>query len=345
MRLLIVTQKVDKNDNNLGSFHRWVEEFAKYADKVLVICSFLGEHNLPVNVEIISLGKERGANRLQRIGRYLLFFWRYSRGTDAVFFHMIPEFVITSWPISFFRRKSSALWYVHKSVTWRLKLAERLVDWVFTASSLSFRLPSKKVIYTGHAIDTETFKPATSYQPQATSLRLITVGRISPVKDIETIIRACSVLKKTWSREWSLSVIGGPLMQRDVHYIESLKNMVRGEGLGDRIHFEGSRPFGEISQLYREHDIFISMSTTGSIDKSVLEAMASGITVITANEAFQSLLPAKYFLEIRSPEFLAERIKALADEARPNTALRNLVVENHSLEKTIGKIVQALISL
>ena len=37
MRLLIFTQRVDREDENLGSFHRWIEEFAKHFDSVSVI--------------------------------------------------------------------------------------------------------------------------------------------------------------------------------------------------------------------------------------------------------------------------------------------------------------------
>ncbi len=356
MRLLIVTQKVDKDDENLGFFHRWVEEFSRNCSGVTVIANLVGGYDLPKNVRVLSLGKEKGKSRIARIMLFWYLFFQNIRRADAVFFHMIPEFVLAASPVLLIFRKPSALWYVHKNVTRKLKLAERLVDWVFTASDLSFRLPSKKVLYTGHAIDTEALKPTYNLQPipRPTSvgrdpgvkrlgttynLRLLTVGRISPVKDIETIIGACVVLKNTWGRQWTLSVVGGPLMPRDVQYLESLKKMAREGGLQDYVHFEGARPFGEIPQLYREHDIFISMSTTGSVDKSVLEAMSSGLTVITANEAFQSLLPQQYFLEKRSPEFLAERIKVLADDNRPNTALRNLVLRKHSLEKTIKKII------
>lgn len=352
MRLLVIAQKVDKNDENLGSFHRWIEEFSKNCSEVAVIANSVGKFDLPGNVIVFSLGKEKGKGRVARIVLFWYLFFQNIRKADAIFFHMIPEYILVASPVLLFFRKPSALWYVHKSVTQKLRWAERMVDWVFTASDLSFRLPSKKVLYTGHAIDTEMFRPATNDSPRlsyggagqrpTTGLRLLTVGRTSPVKDIETIIRACVVLKNIWDRQWTLSVVGGPLMPRDAQYLESLKSMVREEELEHYVHFEGARPFGEIPQLYREHDIFISMSTTGSIDKSVLEAMSSGLTVITANEAFQSLLPPQYFLEKRSPEFLAERIKTLATENRPNGTLRGLVRQKHSLSNTIEKIVNIL---
>jgi len=346
MRLLIVTQKVDKNDEVLGFFHRWLEEFAKLSDEVTVLCLSAGDADLPKNVSIYTFGKKW---RIFKIYKFWELFFRHYARADAVFFHMCPEFVLAASPFLISRKRSSALWYVHKSVTRNLKVAERLVKWIFTASELSFRLPSKKVIYTGHAIDTEAFNPTINSQPltfnqqiSSGGVKVLCIGRISPVKDLETVIRACGILKNSWQRSWSLSIVGGPAMERDKEYLESLKSLVSSLGLENFVHFSGPRSYTEAPEIYRDHDLFISTSTTGSMDKSVLEAMSSGLTVIIANEAFQSLLPEKYFLEKRSPEFLAERVKALADENRPNTFLRNLVIKNHSLEKTIDHIVKVL---
>ena len=343
MKLLVVTQKVDEEDENLGFFHRWLEEFARRSDRVWVVANTVGRCSLPANVEVYSLGKEKGSWRILRLWKLWKIFLRLWGRTDAVFFHMIPDFVLMAAPFLVLASKPAALWYTHKSVTKRLKLAEKLVDYIFTASELSFRLPSKKVIFTGHAIDTEFFKP--NLKPQilsSSSIRMITIGRISPVKNIETIIHACSLLKNSWDQSWILSIVGGPLMARDYAYFNSLKKNVRDAGLTDRILFYGARPYTEVAEIYNDHDIFISMSSTGSIDKSVLEAMSAGLTVLTANEAFQPILPASYFLEKRSPNFLVGRIKALAYEPRPNSVLRQLVIEHHSLVQTIGKIIKIL---
>ncbi len=339
-KLLIITQVVDVDDENLGFFHRWIEEFSKRAEHVVVLASRVRIVALPANVSVHSFGERK--TRLGRLWRYWeLFSYHYVR-SDAVFFHMIPEFVLAATPFLISLKRTTGLWYVHKSVTHVLRIAEKFVDFIFTASELSFRLPSKKVLYTGHAIDSNLFKPHESVPVSSDVVRFLVLGRISPVKDIETVIRACEVLQGKWDRQWSLSIVGGPLMPRDEEYLASLKKMVSDKGLEERIRFVGSKPYTEIPALYRSHDIFISMSTTGSIDKSVLEAMASGLTVITTNEAFRSLLPSSHFLAHKGPEFLAERMKALSGESRPNMALRELVVQNHSLEKTIGKIVVAL---
>lgn len=337
-RLLIVTQKVDYQDENLGFFHRWLEEFAKYNDMLEVLAYSQGKVSLPSNVIIHTFGE---GSRIRRLWRFWELFSRAYAKSDAVLFHMIPEFVVASSPFLLSLRKPATLWYVHKSVTLWLKCAERLVDFIATASELSFRLPSKKVIYTGHAIDTEFFKPA-SAAASFQGIRILVLGRISPVKDIETVLRACEILRGIFSRSWMVSIVGGPLMPRDEDYLSSLKKLVKEKGLEALVHFEGAHSFTEVPAIYKEHDIFISMSTTGSVDKSVLEAMSAGLTVITANEAFREILPPQYFLETRSPEFLAERIKILAGEPRPNLKLREIVIQSHSLEKTIGKITELL---
>ena len=345
MKILIVAQKIDRDDENLGFFHRWIEEFAKYYDRVVVIAGFVGKCALPENVAVYSLGKEKGAGRLKRLWRYWRFFGAHHRSSDAVFFHMIPEFVIASSPFLLRRRGISALWYVHKSVTRRLCIAERAVDYIFTASELSFRLPSKKAVITGHAIDTDLFCPAARGAQKTTRgiFRIVSVGRISPVKDIETMILACAVLQNTWDRPWTFSIIGGPLVPGDEDYLIRLKDLVREKRLSRRVHFLGPRAYVHVPAVYRDHDMFISLSRTGSVDKSVLEAMSAGISVISSNEAFRAILPAENFLENRDPEALARRIIARADSPpATHDDLRDIAVKNHGLSKTIKAIVGVL---
>ncbi|MBI2038965.1 MAG: glycosyltransferase family 4 protein [Candidatus Niyogibacteria bacterium] len=338
-KLLIITQKVDRKDRNLGFFHRWLEEFAEYAD-LTVITSFIGDHALPANVRLYSFGKDRGVSRLGRIREYRRLYALHSREADAVFFHMVPEFVVAALPVILFRRHRTALWYVHGSVPLWLRLASRLVDGIFTASKESFRLASPKVIRTGHAIDAEFFRPAASAAPQ-NAVRLLVLGRISPVKKIEDIIEACARLSGV---AWILSIVGGPLTSADEAYVKMLRERISEKDLKNNIVWRGAHSYGEMPAIYQSHDLFISMSGTGSVDKAVLEAMACGLTVITANEAFRGILPAKYFLESRDPQFLAERITRLMNELRPNSELRSIVEHHHSLSRTVRTIAERLLS-
>ena len=307
-----------------------------------IISGFIGRVNLPRNVELHSFGKERGFSRVRRIWEFLALFSRQYAKADAVFFHMIPEFVIAASPLLISRKRPTGLWYVHKSKTMRLRLAELFVTYIFSASSMSFRYPSKKVIYTGHAIDTDLFRPIEGHVDHRNGLRIITVGRISPVKNIELLIKAAAIFHTSCNRPWSLSIVGGPVLPKDVLYLESLKELVYSLKLSPHIRFEGPRHHRDIPGIFREHDLFVSLSGTGSVDKAVLEAMSSGLTVLASNEAFHDILPPKYFLEKKSPEFLASRIRTLADEKRPNINLRHIVVRHHGLPKTTKDIIERL---
>ncbi|MBI4086504.1 hypothetical protein HY416_00780 [Candidatus Kaiserbacteria bacterium] len=64
MKLLICTQTVDRGDPTLGFFHEWIAEFARHCERVIVVCLFEGEHSLPENVTVLSLGKERRREKI-----------------------------------------------------------------------------------------------------------------------------------------------------------------------------------------------------------------------------------------------------------------------------------------
>lgn len=349
MKLLIVTQKVDLDDENLGFFHSWLLELAKHFEEITVLALRVGETDLPANVKVWSFGRDRRIKnnlagfwqRMRRIYNFWELFSLHYSFSEAVFFHMIPEFVLAAAPFLIFKKKFICLWYTHKSVTHKLHLAEKFVDFIFTASELSFRLPSKKVVYTGHAVDTELFKTSAS-AGRNKLLKLVTVGRVSPVKDYDTMVRACSILKRDSAIDFVFSIVGGPIMAGDDKYLDSLKELVVKLDLEKEIKFMGPRPYRQIPSIYAEQDLFLSMSATGSIDKSVLEAMASGLSVITANEAFRDILPPKYFLDKRSPEALAAKIKELSQDIRPNEYLRDLVIKHHSLSRTLQKISEII---
>lgn len=347
MRLLIVTQAVDRNDPNLGAFYYWFEALGRKADSLVILASRTGDaHTLPQAQIHCFGGDHRRGGRLGRIWKFWKLFSHHFAHSDAVLFHQIPEFVIAASPflLGRGRNKVAALWYAHGQVTRRLRFAERRVDYVFTSSEAGFRIPSKKVVYLGQAINTDLFYPLAGSQLPVTGngLRLITVGRISPVKHFEAIVNAMAILHEKWPRAWTLTVVGGPITPGDYAYTEKIKGLIREKGLGNQIHFYGQRPYSEVPEILRDHDLFLNVSRTGSLDKAVLEAMACGLSVITSNEAYRTVLPLAYFLEYISPEFLAERIKALADEPRPNTALREIVVRDHALAPMIDRMTTLL---
>jgi glycosyltransferase involved in cell wall biosynthesis len=223
-------------------------------------------------------------------------------------------------------------------------LAEKLVDKIFTASPESFRLKSKKIVITGHGIDTEKFqntkhKTQIKHKAQSTKQKILTAGRIAPVKNYEILIEAAEILK-TRGFDFEVKIAGAPILEKDEIYFEKLKGIIKEKKLENIIIFVGSIPYRSIPEFYQEGDLFVNLSDTGSIDKAILEAMACGLLVLTSNEAFKNILAEKYFTT-KNPEEIAEKIIILS-RANPDSDLRDCVVKNHGLEALIKKIINLL---
>lgn len=344
MRLLVLTQKVDRHDANLGFFHAWLEKLAEGVETLTVICLEKGECQLPANVTIVSLGKEQKTERytLNAIGyiyRFYCYLFQYRKKYDAVFVHMNPEYAILGglfWRLS---NKKVLLWYTHKAVNLRLRIAEKFVDTVFTVSKESFRLPSKKVKVVGHGIPVDAI--LVRKESESDTVQLLSVGRLSPVKDIETIILACRTVKQPFH----LTVIGDAITPADVSYKQSLVQLVHQLGLEKRVRFLGGMTHDLLSEEYAKYQIFIHTSKTGSIDKVVLEALASGLQVITSSEAFQSFGDLVHHFKPNNPTDLAQCIEKIVTSGilrRPNNNGREFVKSHHDLGHLVRRIITEL---
>ena len=338
-KLLLITQKVDKNYQLLGFFIDWLNRFALKFDKITIICLEKGEFKLPDNVEVVSMGKDRGFNKLSQLATFYRLIGTFDY--DAVFVHMNPIWVVLGGPVWRLKGKKIYFWYTHKAVTPKLRLAEKFADVIFTASKESFRLPSKKVIVTGHGINTDLFRPEPFKREIISGLKILSVGRISPVKNYGTLIEAVKILKDK-NIEFSVSMIGEPALDSDRIYEAKIKSRIKELGLDDNFDFAGKISHSNLPGYYKSSDIFIHLSKTGSVDKTILEAMACGMKVLSSNDSARAFLPAELIFDESDPLELAVKILALKDKP-VSPALREYVVTNHNLDSLIDKISKKII--
>ncbi|USN94571.1 MAG: glycosyltransferase family 4 protein [Candidatus Nomurabacteria bacterium] len=326
-KILIITQIVDKNDPILGFFHSWILEFAKNFESVIVVCLKKGEYNLPSNVEVLSLGKEEGVSRIKYLFRFYKYIFSKKNNYDSVFVHMNPIYVILGGVFWKMMGKRIALWYTHKNVDMKLRLAEKLCDSVFSASKESFRLPSKKLHIMGHGIDTSKFSVINRDRDHR---KIVSIGRVSIYKNYEPLLEAISILKKE-GFETKLSIVG----PEDKNYKKKLLNLIDSLNIYDRVEFLGPISQDKIPTIYNDANIFVNLSKTGSLDKAILEAMSCGLNVLTSNEAM-SYMPEKNKCS-ENPQEIAQKIKYLSDLGIDSQA-RDFVTKNHELVDLIKKI-------
>jgi glycosyltransferase involved in cell wall biosynthesis len=347
MKLLILTQKVDKNDDVLGFFHSWLLEFARQAEHITVICLQKGEYDVPENVEVLSLGKEAGVSPLMYVMRFYMYIWRYRNEYDVVFVHMNQIYVLLGGLFWRAFHKKIALWYAHGYTPFGLRIAEKLAHIIFTSTQSGFRLTSKKVLVIGQGIDTDTFKPE-FVTTAHTIYTVVSVGRISPVKNYETLIDAVRILRDQ-GISLCVYIVGGVGLPEHQPYLTSLEKLVHSYGLKEVVTFVGPVPNKDIKGYLKGANIFVNTSLTGSLDKAVLEAMALEIPILTCNEAFLEVLPAmkeSVIFKHKDSHELSRKIQSFMALDETNRAeltgkLRSIVVENHSVKNFVGKILHA----
>ncbi len=334
MKLLIVTQKADKADTVLGFAHSWLREFSGHVDHLHVVAQYVGEHSLPENVTVHSLGKEKGRGPVSQILRFLSLIWSLRNEYDAVFVHMNPVWMVIGGPMWLALGKPRFLWYESRGVTWKLKLAVKYAKKVFSASRFGMPLPIGNSVVTGHGIDTSLFTPE---GPETRDpYRLLSVGRITKVKRFAHVIDILSHLK----REYRLTIVGQVVTPEDDTTLAELRMQIRDAGLLENVEFE-HRQITEMPVINRQSQLFIHAASTAGVDKAVLEAMACGCIPVSSSPAFQGILPSQLCVAEDTLEAAVRDVLGLPAEEQE--ALRQQLVSevrnHHSLPSLITRLV------
>jgi len=130
-----------------------------------------------------------------------------------------------------------------------------------------------KTFYLPNGIPDQFFKQSKAKEQNT----ILFLGRISPIKDIETSIMAMSKIK---NKNIGLEIVG----PRESIYFLNLKNLIKEKGLENRIRFLA--PIYNIKQKIIQIDsckIFVLPSKSEGMPQSLIEAMARGKIVIASD--------------------------------------------------------------
>ncbi len=153
---------------------------------------------------------------------------------------------------------------------------------------------------------------------------ILFVGRIEPLKGIDTLLQALSILRDRWPHALEhtcLVIIGGdPWSQNPDEEMARLQSMRAELGLADLVAFIGAKGHDVLPFYYAAASVVVVPSYYESFGMVALEAMAVGTPVIASDVGGLSYLVQHgitgFRVPRRSPEALAERLLALlTDEA------------------------------
>jgi glycosyltransferase involved in cell wall biosynthesis len=347
VKLLFLTQVLDADDAVLGFVPRWIEALARRVERVRVVALDVGNTaGLPPNVDWRAIGR-RGL---------VLRWWRYRTaldealgrdGFDAVLAHMVPRYALLAEGPARRHGARLYLWYTHAAVDARLVRASNVVKKVFTASAASLRIDTPRRVVTGHGIDLHHF--GRREEDPAVPARILAVGRLTPAKDPLTVLEAVRILRAE-GRDLRLDLVGGGLTVADREYGERVRQAIARSGMETAVDLCGAVPYRDVARWYERASVVVNASHTGSIDKVVLEAMASRRPVVSCNEAVPPLLAAlagrEHALAFAKGDApgLARRVAALLDLPRAEREqlgldLRAIVARDHEVEQLAARLV------
>jgi len=136
-------------------------------------------------------------------------------------------------------------------------------------------------------VDVELFRPRPS-EPARQRLGLdaehvlLFVGRLTPIKGLETLLRALAVLRSDGlaRSRLTLLVVGGA--KGDEAGSEHLRRVASELGVGAWVDFRGPQPQDVLPDYYAAADVCLMPSRYESFGMVALEAMASGVPVIAS---------------------------------------------------------------
>ena len=173
-------------------------------------------------------------------------------------------------------------------------------------------MPNLDIKIIANGINTEKFHP--TEQINTKELKLITVGRLSPSKRFDLLLKSISQLK---NKHLKLTIVGGGSEEK---YLKTLTAKLNLESI---VSFTGRITTENMPQTYNNHNIYISTSSSEGMSNAMLEAMASGLAVIS--------------LEVEgTQELLDDNAILLKNDSSP----KEIALAIDSLQNQPGKIIQ-----
>jgi glycosyltransferase involved in cell wall biosynthesis len=331
-RFVFVTQVIDPEHPALGATVAKVRALARRVDEVVVIALEATAGSLPSNCRVHVVGGASRAERGLRFQAALAAALR--RRPVAVLAHMSPIYAVLAAPLCRPLRIPLVLWYTQWHTGRVLELAERASNVIVTVDVRSFPIASPKVAAIGHGIDLDEF--ACVERSADTGLRLLSLGRYSDAKGIDTVVRAVARVP-----EATLVHHGPALTPEERRCRASLEQLTDELGVGSRIALDGPVPRSRVPELLAGADALVNNMRMGAPDKVVYEAAATCLPVFASNPIFEDLLPPELRFPRRDDAALVDRLRQFPSLDRRTIArlLRARVERDHSVEQWAERVL------
>lgn len=218
------------------------------------------------------------------------------------------------------------------------------------------KIPEEKIVVIPNGVDCQRFRPPTPEEKAALRSWLglpagatvtVSVANLLPVKGHIYLLKAIASLPSEIKEKLVLLLVGyGPLQ-------ESLQKEAALLNLHSVVRFLGRQESENVAKILRAADIFILASLWEGLPNAVLEAMATGLSVIaTATGGVPELIRDEkegVLVPPKDPDALAAAIRRLVEDARLRQTLggnaRARAQNDFSLEEMTARTEKIYLSL
>ncbi|HME97347.1 MAG TPA: GT4 family glycosyltransferase PelF [Methylomirabilota bacterium] len=134
-----------------------------------------------------------------------------------------------------------------------------------------------KTLVVPNGVDLEPFAALPRTEPAPGEFRIGFVGRVVPIKDVKTFIRAVKIV--TGDVPGARAVIAGP-GDEDPEYLAECRSLAATLGITDRIEFTGRV---DVKQIYSRIDVLVLTSISEGLPLVILEAAAAGVPLVSTD--------------------------------------------------------------
>jgi glycosyltransferase involved in cell wall biosynthesis len=318
-----------------------IKALAERVDEVVVLADRTLPDVLPGNCRARSFAARTRAGRGVRFEAALAA--ELVPRPAAVVAHMCPIYAVLAAPLARPFGVRVLLWYTHWRASSLLRAAERVSSAALTVDPRTFPLESRKVRAIGHGIDLDEFACADG-EPTP-DLRAVALGRYSPAKGLETVLRAVRLALDD-GLDLRLEVHGPALTPAERAHRGELERLVGELDLERRVKLGHAVLRSEVPAVFARADVLVNNMRAGATDKVVFEACASCVPALASNPAFDTLLDSELRFDRDDPRSLADRLARLANlptEQRRELGrtLRERVAASHSVGSWADAVVEA----
>ena len=215
--------------------------------------------------------------------------------------------------------------------------------------AIAFGIPQERVHLIPNGVDADQFYPSAIEEKLAArkALKLecqkmvLFVGRLSPEKNLAGLIDAWNILANDVRANTLLVIIGnGPERSNIEHKIELL-------GLEQSIYLAGNQ--SNVELWYRAADIYVICSFREGLSNSMLEALASGLPVISTRVSGSSILldqePSGFVVDIDNKIQFSEALTTLLSDSSLRSRMSKNARKIFELQFSLTEIAKQTICI